>query len=392
MRERAPCIYVIAGESSGDKIAGGIMRAMREARPDVEFYGIGGPEMLKAGLKQSLFPFEELSLMGFAEILPKMYHLLARIGSTVDDVQYKQPDIIMTVDSPGFTFRVVRKLRELNVKSTFVHVVAPTVWAYKPERAQKCAKLFDHMLVLLPFEPPYFEKEGLKTTYIGHPTVWKGNPEGNGKAFRERHRIAPDTPIFALLPGSRENEIKRHMWLMSQAINQLSLKHKFAPIIVSVAAEHTRAMMTEFFASSPFRNILVFDTAEKMDALAAANIALVKSGTITLEVAYAGTPMIVTYRVHPISAWIVRKLINISQVSLINILQNTEVIPEFLQENATVPNLSKALEALWTSPEQQQFQRAQFAQAIDKLQPQGGNNPCAIAAATILSNMTQDSH
>lgn len=376
-------VYLIAGESSGDRLAAGIMEALRNQHDAVEFYGIGGPEMQKQGLK-SLFPYHELALMGFAEILPKLIHLLARIGLTVDDIMAKHPDILITVDSPGFNFRVVHQLRDQHFKTRYVHVVAPTVWAYKPERAKKCAQLFDHMLVLLPFEPPYFEKEGLKCTYIGHPSVWRGNPKGDGAVFRSRHKIAADTPIIAVLPGSRENEIKRHMWLMSQAVNQWTLKNNRAPIIVSTVPEHARAMMTEYLSSSPFRNILVFDPSEKMDALAAANVALVKSGTVTLEVAFAGTPMIVTYKVHPATAWIVRRLINISLVSLINILQNREVIPEYLQEKATIANLSTALDGLWHSPENQQFQREQFTQAIEKMQPPVAQSPSICAAQAIL--------
>lgn len=377
-------IYIIAGESSGDKIAAGMMEALSTQHPSVEFYGIGGPEMQKQGLK-SLFPFHELALMGFTEILPKMLHLMSRVGLTVDDIITKAPDILITVDSPGFNFRVVKKLRDQQFNTKYIHAVAPTVWAYKPERAKKCADLFDHMLVLLPFEPPYFEQEGLHTTYIGHPTVWRGNPSGDKAAFRKLHKISDDTPVIAVLPGSRENEIKRHMWLMSQSVNQFALKNNRAPIIVSSATEHTRAMMTEYFSSSPFRNILVFNPSEKMDALAAADIALVKSGTVTLEVAFANTPMIVTYRANVITAWIIRRLIKISQASLINIIQETSVIPEFLQEQATVQELSEALDQLWNSKENQKFQREHFQQAIDKMQPPDSVSPYVLAATRILS-------
>jgi lipid-A-disaccharide synthase len=377
-------IYLIAGESSGDKLAAGMMRELKALNENIEFSGIGGPEMQAEGLT-SLFPYNELALMGFAEILPKLFQLMGRIGLTVEDIQNKRPDMLITVDSPGFNFRVVTKLKEQNFNTKYVHAVAPTVWAYKPERAKKCAALFDHMLVLLPFEPPYFEREGLKTTYIGHPSVWHGVAKGDGAAFRARHKIDQNTKVIALLPGSRENEIKRHMWLMSQVINEITIKHRQAPIIVSAAPEHVRVVMTEYFSSSPFRNILVFDAREKMDALAAANVALVKSGTVTLEVAHAGTPMVVMYRVNQITAWIVRRLIKIPQVSLINILQNQAVMPEFLQENATVKNLSAALEALIESPTQQQFQRTQFAEAIAKMQPSEPLSPYQIAAREMMT-------
>lgn len=377
-------IFLIAGESSGDRLGAGIMRELKaQHQNNVDFYGVGGPEMQREGMK-SLFPYHELALIGITEVLPKMLQILSRIGRVVEEVQNVQPDMLITIDVPGFNLRVVKKLKHEKFKTIYVHVVAPTVWAYRPERAAECARYFDHMLVLLPFEPPYFTEVGLPCTYIGHPTVWAGNAKPNGQAFRDKHRIPENQPIIALLPGSRHNEIKRHMAIMSQAVNAVALQQQIMPVLVSSASAHTRVLMTEYFSSSPFRNILVFDQGEKLDAMAASDVALVKSGTVTLEVAYANTPMIVTYKLNPITASIVRKLINIKQVSLVNILEEQQVIPEYLQENATAENLSHGLLELMTSPEAQIYQRRHFEAAIAKLQPAEAHSPFYLAAQKIL--------
>ncbi|MGE0753968.1 MAG: lipid-A-disaccharide synthase, partial [Alphaproteobacteria bacterium] len=184
-------VYIIAGEASGDFLGGQLMQSLKEkaGRP-VKFHGVGGDKMAAHGLT-SRFPYHELSLMGFIEILPYAYNLMSRIDTVVEDIRERSPDVVITIDSPGFCFRVVKKLREEKMRCKFIHYVAPTVWAYKPERAEKCAALFDHMLVLLPFEPPYFTSKGLPCTFVGHPVVAETQP-GNGADFRNKYEIVPE--------------------------------------------------------------------------------------------------------------------------------------------------------------------------------------------------------
>lgn len=372
--------YIIAGEVSGDRLGAGIMRELKALNPDIRFAGVGGPMMQAEGLS-SLFAYDELALMGFAEILPKLFHLLGRIESTVENIAFKRPDMIVTIDSPGFNFRVVEKARKANIPGKYVHVVAPTVWAYKEKRAQKCAKLFDHMLVLLPFEPPYFEKVGLPATFIGHPTVAKNQPAGDGAAFRKRHRIPADRKVIALLPGSRINEVKRHIALMAQVMDEVAREFP-DPIIISSAPPHIREMLSEFFQVSPYRNILTFKPEEKMDAFSAADVALVKSGTVSLEMAYAGTPMVVMYKVSAITAWMVKHMIKIPYVSLINILLKQMVIPEYLQHDATVDKLSKHLNMLLRSQNECQAQKDAFKKAVQMLRKEH-SSPAKEAALII---------
>src|SRR5579884_2215300 len=203
-------VYIIAGEHSGDLIGAHLMQSLREqSTRHIQFYGVGGDRMAAEGI-ESLFPYYELSMMGFVEILPYVFNMAVRISQTVDDILAKKPNMIITIDSPGFCFRVVERLRKENLAAHYIHYVAPTVWAYKPERAAKCAKLYDHMLVLLPFEPPYFEKVKLPCTWVGHPVIAE-TMAGNAQAFRKKYEIADSTTVFTLLPGSRKGEVERHM-------------------------------------------------------------------------------------------------------------------------------------------------------------------------------------
>lgn len=372
-------IYLIAGEPSGDALGASLMRGLKTELPQVQFSGIGGDAMQHEGL-HSLFPFRELSIMGFLEVLPHLRRLLQRIKQTHEDIAQKQPAAVITIDSPGFNFRLAAALKADARTSSIkrIHYVAPSVWAYKPQRAAKTARLFDHLLTLLPFEPPYFEKEGLSTTFVGHPVLWQ-DWSGDAAAFRQRHTLSPEQPILLLLPGSREGEIKKHLPIFLQAA--ASLPH-FRPVVLagSLVKESLKALLPS--------NVIVADIAEKKDAFSATSIALSKSGTVTLELAAAGVPMIVAHRVNSISAALLRRLILIRYVSLVNIAMNEAIVPEFLQERCTVAHLTEGLLALST-PEAQQLQRSRCAEAITILRAGAVLAPDVLAAKSIHSLITE---
>lgn len=358
------------------------MRALREQSTlPIQFFGIGGPRMIAEGLK-SLFPYYELSRLGFVEILPYAFNLMARIVRTVDDIQSKDPHIVVTIDCPGFCYRVARKLREANYSSLFVHYVAPTVWAYKPDRAEKCAAIFDHLLALLPFEPPYFNKVGLPCTWVGHAAVAE-TQNGDGSAFRQKYQIAPDTPLFLLMPGSRKGEVDRHMPILAQCLTILALQYPNLALAVAVP-ENVMPFVAPYFKNCPFRAIVMSAEEDKKNAIAASNIAIVKSGTVTLEVAKAGIPMLVTYRVHALSAWIFKRMSLIRYVTLINILRKKQVVPEFLQELCHPFMLACAANALLASPLLQKKQKDEQKLALDMLLPPDGQRPSELAARKIL--------
>jgi lipid-A-disaccharide synthase len=370
---KAPLIYLVAGEASGDALGSGFMRALKTLQPDARFSGIGGEAMQREGL-QSFFPYSELSLMGFMEVVPHIPAMLRRIRETAQDIAQKQPSVVVTIDSPGFTFRLAKALKEnpLTASIKRIHYVAPSVWAYKPGRAAKTALLFDTLLTLLPFEPPYFEKEGLKSVFAGHPVLWN-KQKGDAEAFRKRHGIAADARLMLVLPGSRRGEIKYHLDLFLDAAKTLQ---GFTPVIL--AGPQVKETILQ---QAP--NTLVVDIGEKNDAFAAAELALTKSGTISLELAAAGVPMVVAHRGNPLSAWLVKRMILIDYVSLANIALNRPIIPELLQEHCNLAEITAALTKLST-PEARNAQLGQYAEALAALRGNNAEDPSMIAARTVL--------
>lgn len=371
-------IYIIAGEASGDMLGAQLMQSLQQKEDDIKIRGVGGSHMCEQGLK-SLFPVYDIALMGFAEILPHFQKILKRINQTVNDILLNKPDIVVTIDSPGFNLRVAKKLRKrLGNDITLVHYVAPTVWAYKPTRAQKFATLFDHLLVLLPFEPPYFEEVGLPSTFTGHPTVW------NGKDYlKENAKNSSVSSQLLLLPGSRKGEVQNHLTLYKATVTMLK-KHipelNCLMVVNQMMADHFRKELDNW----PTPLTLYTKNDQKLATFQSCDFALVKSGTVTLEVAMAQVPMIVTYKVNPISAWLIKQMINIPYVSLINIMAKQAILPEYLQEQATANNLSNALYDLHSDSEKQNTQREQAKKALMSLLPDTEQNPSDIAADTIL--------
>ena len=290
--------------------------------------------------------------------------------------------MVVTIDVPGFSFRVVERLRKENSPCKFVHYVAPTVWAYKPQRAELCAKLFDHMLVLLPFEPPYFTKVGLPCTFVGHPVIAE-TTSGDGAAFRQKFDISETTPVFCLLPGSRKGEVERHMPIFAKTIALLATQ--FPDLAMAVAVpKNVMPFVAPFFENCPFRAVVMSDEADKKNAIAASNVAIVKSGTVALEVAKAGVPMVVTYRVHPISAWMLGRIILTNYVNLINILKKKEVIPELLQDLCDPVMIASAVAHLLSHPGRSNHQIQEEKSALDQLLLPGGELPSDRAAKVIL--------
>ena len=192
-------------------LGAGLMNALKAERPGIAFAGVGGEAMQREGLA-SFFPYSDLSVMGFWEIVPHLPKFLMLLRRTLADIAAKKPDVVITIDSPGFNFWLANMLKNDPGTAAIkrIHYVAPSVWAYKPARAHKTARIFDLLLTLLPFEPPYFEKEGLKTIFVGHPVLWEGR-KGNGVSFRARHGIGAEEKVLLVLPGSRAGEVKRHL-------------------------------------------------------------------------------------------------------------------------------------------------------------------------------------
>lgn len=341
----APLIFIIAGEHSGDALGAKVMAGLKQATGGhVRLAGIGGPEMAAQGL-QSLFPMRELAIMGLLEVIPHIPRVLRRIDETVKAIAAARPDAVLTIDAPGFCFRVAKKLHGQGIP--LVHLVAPTVWAWKPKRAEKIAKFLDHLLVILPFEPPYFTRHGLETSYVGHPIV--ENPAGDGTAFRIRHGIPAEAPLLAVLPGSRRGEIDRLLPPFAEAVARLAQRHPGLRVALP-AVDSLRERISEAVADWPVPVTLCDGADEKADLFAAADLALSAAGTAVLELVLAGVPTVAAYKVNPVSYRIARQLVSLTRYTLPNILLEAEIVPELIQADCTAGRLDATLESLLSDP------------------------------------------
>jgi len=373
-------VYIIAGEPSGDAIGAPIMKAIRDrlgAR--VRFSGIGGTAMVGEGL-EPFFPMIELSIMGVAEVLPSIPRLLRRIHETVQDIGEKKPDILLTLDAPDFCFRVAGRVKKRGHSVKIIHCVAPTVWAWRPGRAKKIARFLDHILCLFDFEPPYFEKEGLPATFIGHPLVQSGVFNGNGDAFRQRHGIPKVSSTVGGFFGSRGGEIKRVGPVLKDVMGRMGR----VPFIIPTLP-HLHARITRMLKDTGVKAVVTSDAAEKWDAFAACDCAVAVSGTVGLELAAAGVPHVIAYRIGTLTHQIVKRLIRVRHAHLANIMMGAPMVPEFIQGDCTAEKIVPALSSLLKDEVARNRQKALFVMVRHKIGARSSETPAQRAASVILS-------
>ncbi len=326
-------LFLIAGEPSGDRLGAALMRSLRALAADgVAFDGIGGEAMAAEGL-QSRFPMAELSLVGVAEVLPHLPRLLRRIAETAAAVRAQRPAALVTIDAPSFSLRVGRRLAGAGIPR--IHYVAPQVWAWRPGRARHLGGAVDHLLALLPFEPPFFTRYGVDCRFVGHPAVER--PAGDGPAFRQRHGIDPAARLLCLLPGSRGGEVRRLLPLFGEVAGRLTAGRPDLRLVVPTVRP-VAAAVAAAAAAWPGRPVVV--EGQGADAFAASDAALAASGTVSLELALAGTPTVVTYRANPITAAIVMPLVTVDHVSIPNLIAERRVMPELVQGAARPETLA----------------------------------------------------
>jgi lipid-A-disaccharide synthase len=373
-------LYIVAGEASGDVLGARLMARLRAMRPDLSFAGIGGDRMAEQGL-ESLFPMRELALMGLLEVLPNLRSLARRMDQTVADIAALRPAALVTIDSPGFALRLAKRIKPMGIP--VIHYVAPQVWAWRQGRVKEMAHRLDRILALLPFEPPFFERAGIPVTFVGHPVLESGADQGNAARFRAAHGIRPEERVVLVMPGSRRTEIRRLLPIFGEALRLLSARVPGLRPVVPLAGPVEKAVRQAAAGWAP-GPILVRDLAEKHDAFAAASAGLIKSGTSSLEVALAGVPMAVGYRVNPITAEIVRRLVKVRYASIVNLLADAPVIPEYIQQDCRPDRLAAELERLLTDSAAAEAQRAGFARVLSMLRPPAGGSPSEAAARAVL--------
>lgn len=330
-------IALVAGEASGDILGSGLMRAIRARHPDVEFIGVGGPLMEAEGMS-SFFPMERLSVMGLVEVLGRLRELLARRKLLVQTLLDARPDVFIGIDAPDFTLNIELQLRRAGIKT--VHYVSPSVWAWRQKRVLKIREGCDLMLTLLPFEARFYEEQGVPVRFVGHPLADTIGLESDRDAARAELGLG-DGPVVALMPGSRGGEVGRLGGLFFDAAERLLAQRPELRFVLPCASPQRRAQVEQLLAQ---RNlpIILLDGRSHV-ALAACNAVLIASGTATLEALLYKRPMVVAYRLAPVTFWILKRMVKSPYVSLPNLLAQRLLVPELLQDAATPEALAQTL-------------------------------------------------
>ncbi|MBI3710795.1 MAG: lipid-A-disaccharide synthase [Proteobacteria bacterium] len=378
-----PLVFLIAGEPSGDALGAKLMAALKiqvaAAGGSIEFAGVGGERMAAEGM-HSLFPLADIAVMGLTEVLPRLPVILRRIDHTVAAVLALRPAAVVTIDAPSFCFRVAAKVRRKGIP--VVHYVAPQLWAWRPDRARKLVGRVDHLLALFPFEPAFFRKVGVACSYVGHPVLEDAASPGNGARFRAQHGIGLETPLLIVLPGSRAGVVRRMLPIFAAAVARLrSQLANLAVVIPTVAGTHDHVAVVVSKWGTPAT--LVRDPETKRDAYAAATAALTVSGTATMELAVAGLPMVVAYRVSRMSAFFARRLIEVRHIAMPNLILERTLVPELVQEDCTPSRLAEAVAMLLRDPAQRAAQQGGLAEVCARL-GRDGPSPSSRAARIIL--------
>ncbi|QGX98574.1 lipid-A-disaccharide synthase [Roseovarius faecimaris] len=380
-------VFLVAGEPSGDKLGAALMAGLK-GLTDAEFSGVGGPLMQAEGM-ESLFPMDELSVMGIAEVLPKYRHLRRRLHQTARAVLAARPDVLITIDSPDFCLRVARLVKAQSAIRT-VHYVAPSVWAWRAGRARKMARHIDHVLALLPFEPPYMQAEGMACDFVGHPVVAEPVPSAAEiAAFREGHGIG-EGRILLVLPGSRRSEVSRLAPRFGEALRPVLAAHPDLTLVTPTTAA-AAPVLREIVQHWPRQPLILSpeDTdsaahaAEKRAAFYAADYALAASGTVSLELAAADTPMVIAYDANWLTRRIVKALLKVDTATLVNLVSETRAVPEFFGDACTPERIAEGVLGMM----QDHAAQDDAMRLTMKRLGRGGEDPGLRAARAVLAGL-----
>ena len=350
-------VFLIAGEASGDRLGAAAMAGLRTLRPDVEFDGIGGEAMAAEGLA-SRFPMADLSVMGLVEVAARYPLLRRRLAEATRAVIDSRPDILLTIDSPDFGLRIAKAVKRAGAPVRTVHYVAPTVWAWRPGRAKRLRGVADQVLALFPFEPPLIEAPGLRCDFVGHPVV--AEPQASAaeaQAFRRAFDLGGG-PLILVLPGSRPAEVARLGPRFGDALGRVAAARPGTRVVLT-AAPGVSDLVREVAARWPVRPLILaprgdpLATATKRAAFAAADVALAASGTVSLELAAAGTPMVVAYDMAWLSWQVISRMVRLDTITLVNLVSGTRAVPEFLGPACRPGPIAAALLALLDAPKAQ---------------------------------------
>jgi lipid-A-disaccharide synthase len=378
-------VAIVAGEASGDLLGAALIHAIKSRWPDTQFYGIAGPRMMAEGA-ESLYPMEKLAVRGYVEVIKHLREILGIRAGLRRRLLADKPDLFIGIDAPDFNLGLETKLKAAGIRT--VHYVSPSIWAWRPERVHSIAKAVDRILVLLPFEAPIYEKEGVPVTFVGHPLADAMPLEPDRTEARAQLRLPPSAVPVALLPGSRVSELELHADLLIHTAAELAKTRPELRFFVPLATRETRDYFEERLYALEARELpitILFGHAQL--ALLAAEAALVASGTATLEAALARCPMVITYRLNPLTYWLVKRKAILPYAGLPNILAGEFIVPELLQDDATPANLAQALGNWLDNKAARKLLRERFAKlhadlakghderVVEALEPYFSRNP-----------------
>ena len=330
-------IFILTGEPSGDKLASEVISKIKKKRSDLDFLCVGGSYLEKLGIK-SIFDQKEITYIAFTDVILNFLKIKRKINETVKEILKFNPDILFSVDSPDFTLRVSKQVKIKNSKIKTIHFIAPKVWAWREGRVKEMKRFIDHILLLFQFEKKYFDKEGLKNTFVGHPLL-----DNNSKENVKLDQFLNKKKIISIFPGSRVSEIKHHMPILINFIKKMNHKD-YSYSFVFHSSVHNKEFIYNFTKKEKIENIeIIFDDKIKKEILKKSIFAVVKSGTVSLEVCKMNIPSIVIYKMNLINFYIAKFLLNIKFVNMINIINNKEVIPELIQSECNADEIFKSV-------------------------------------------------
>lgn len=378
------CVMLVAAEASGDDRGAGLARALKRRLGDgVRFVGVGGERMAAEGVK-SPFDISQLSILGLLEGLLAYRRVMARVEDTAALAAREQPDVVVLIDSWGFTLRVAQRLRKLDPKLPLVKYVAPQVWATRPGRAKTLAAAVDHLLSIHVFDAPYFEAEGLPTTFVGNSALSLDFSGADGDRLRRALGLAHDAPVLLVLPGSRPGEISRILPPFAEAVAILKAERPDLEVVIPAAPTVAEAVKAQ---AGGWAHIVEGENA-KLDSMRAATVALACSGTVTTELAMAGVPMVVGYRLGNLTHAILKRLIRTPYITLFNIAAKAFVAPELVQDDCNGPALAREVGKRLDDPELRRSQAEAQAAALLKM-GRGGPDPSEVAADAVLKVLAE---
>jgi len=370
-------IFILTGEPSGDKLASTVVTKLKTQNPNIEYLSVGGTNIKKLGIK-SIFDLKEITYLGFTSVLLNIFKIKKKINQTVDEIIKFNPDILFSVDSPDFTFRVAEKVKKINNNIKTIHYVAPQIWVWRKNRVKKIKKFIDHILLLFDFEKKYFDVENIKNTFVGHPLIENNT---KGKAMINNF-IFTDKKIISIFPGSRKSETSVLMPILLNFIKLMNKKNFIYSYVFHATDENKETIINEVKKADLDYIDVVSDENIKSQILSNSIFAVSKSGTVSLQISSLNVPSIIIYKLNFINFMIFKLLVNVKFANIINIINNKEIIPELLQDECNAEEICRTVIYFLKKPELIKKQLNECRKTLEGIKSKTSSSD---EAATILN-------